>query len=75
MVDLGTLAPDTPSTRHWSLAEDTSTCDRRRPTVIGTHGDDVLDGTLGADVVVAGARDDRIATGGGKRSRLRRRRR
>jgi probable HAF family extracellular repeat protein len=42
-----------------------TTCDGRVPTVVGTHGDDVVNGTPGPDVVVAGAGDDHITTGGG----------
>ena len=60
-----TLRLDPPGVR---LAQDpwpAVSCAGQRATVLGTHGDDLLQGTDAADVIVAGAGDDTIAAGAG----------
>ena len=42
------------------------TCAGQEPTIIGTEGDDVIEGTPGPDVIVAGSGDDTIDGNGGR---------
>jgi Ca2+-binding RTX toxin-like protein len=44
-------------------SEPTPMCHGRRATIVGTSGDDVIQGTEGSDVIVAGPGDDKIYGG------------
>lgn len=61
----GAVAPSAMATTAVGAQEPVGTCHGRAPTISGTAGDDVLEGTPGADVIIAGDGDDVVRGHGG----------
>lgn len=60
-----TSTTSTSSTSTTSTTVNPNLCDGRTPTIVGTSGRDVINGTAGADVILGRGGDDDINGGGG----------